>query len=142
MSVIARSLQNYQVQITAGRHSFVADEPVGLGDDAGPSPYDLLLSALGACTIMTLHMYADRKGWPLAGVEVELSTRKAHGADCEVCETDPDARIDLIERRMTVSGDLTPEQVQRLHEIAEKCPVHRTLAGDIVIQTEMEHTPA
>src|SRR5687767_4297959 len=110
MSIVARSGQNLQVEITAGPHVFVADEPIGIGDDAGPSPYDLLLAALASCTVITLHMYARRKGWALAGVEARLSTRKVHAADFETCEDDPNARIDLIERELVLRGDLDAEQ--------------------------------
>ncbi len=135
MSVVARSSTNFQVDIIAGRHHFVADEPLGVGDDAGPDPYNLLLSALGACTVMTVQMYARRKNWPLSGVEVSLSTHKVHARDCEDCESDPDARVDIIERRITFRGALTSDQVARLIEIAEHCPVHRTLTSETKIRT-------
>ncbi len=137
MSVVARSSTNVQVEITAGRHRFVADEPLGVGDDAGPNPYGLLLSALGACTVMTLQMYAQRKGWSLTGIEVRLSTHKIHARDCEDCESDPDARVDIIERELVLGGDLTPEQLARLQEMAEKCPVHRTLTSETKIRTKV-----
>jgi len=135
MAVIARSSKNVQVEITAGCHRFVADEPLGVGDDAGPDPYALLLSALGACTVMTLQLYARRKNWPLTSVEVSLNTYKVHARDCEDCESNPDARVDIIERQITLRGDLTAEQMARLTEIADRCPVHRTLTGEIKIRT-------
>jgi putative redox protein len=135
MSVVARSLANVQVEITAGRHRFVADEPLLIGDDSGPNPYDLLLSALGACTVMTIRMYARLRGWPLNSVEVSLNTYKVHAHDCEDCESNPNARVDIIERQITLRGELTPEQIARLTEIADRCPVHRTLTGEIKIRT-------
>ncbi len=135
MSVIARSSKGVQVEIFAGPHQFVADEPLGVGEDTGPNPYDLLLSALGACTVMTLHMYAERKGWPLGAVEVRLSTHKIHARDCGDCESKPTSRVDIIEREIVFRGELTEEQVVRLSEIAERCPVHRTLTTETKIRT-------
>ena len=137
MAITVRSGTNLQVEISDGTHLFVADEPKPVGDDAGPSPYDLLLAALGACTVMTLHMYARRKGWPLQSVETRLSTRKVHAADFETCEDDPNARIDLIERELVLRGELDDEQRARLIEIADKCPVHRSLTGEIVVETRV-----
>jgi putative redox protein len=137
MAITVRSGTNLQVEISDGTHLFVADEPKPIGDDAGPSPYDLLLAALGACTVMTLHMYARRKGWPLQSVETRLSTRKVHAADFETCEDDPNARIDLIERELVLRGELDTEQRARLIEIADKCPVHRSLTGEIVVETRV-----
>lgn len=135
MSVIGRSSTNVQVEITAGRHQFIADEPLEIGDDAGPNPYDLLLSALASCTIMTLRMFAQRKGWPLEDIVVKLSTQKVHARDCEICESSPKARVDVIDRELTLTGDLTPAQMERLTKIAERCPVHRTLTSETVIRT-------
>jgi len=137
MPVTARSSTNFQVEISAGRHHFVAYEPLDVGDDAGPNPYDLLLSALGACTVMTLRMYALREGIPLTGLEVSLSTRKIHARDCEDCKSDPDARVDIIQRHIKLQGDLTPDQLAHLSEIADRCPVHRTLTGEVKIRTEV-----
>jgi putative redox protein len=131
--VIVHSLGNLRQEIDAGAHTIYADEPVDAGgDNTGPTPYDLLLAALGACTSMTLLMYARRKGWPLEDVEVRLSHRRDYARDCEECETEP-VRIDLIERRITLQGPLDEAQRTRLLEIAEKCPVHRTLTGTIRI---------
>jgi putative redox protein len=137
MDVTAQSLDKYQVQISTGRHTFTADEPLGVGDDAGPNPYALLLSALASCTIITVHMYANRKNWPLERVSVTLSTYRTHVRDCENCEGDPDARISIIETEIKFEGDLTAEQVDRLLEISQRCPVHRTLTGQIEIQTRL-----
>jgi len=136
--VIARSSTNVQVEITAGRHHFVADEPLGVGDDAGPNPYELLLSALGACKVMTVQMYARRKQWPLEGVRVTLSSSRVHARDCEDCESDPDAKVDIIEVRIGFQGDLTAEQVQRLSEMSERCPVHQTLTSETKIRTVLD----
>jgi putative redox protein len=141
VKVVARSLANVQVEISAGQHQFVADEPLGVGDDQGPNPYDLLLSALGACKVMTVQMYARRKGWPLEKVEVSLSTRKVHARDCEDCESNPNARVDLVECLISFQGDLNEQQVQRLTEISERCPVHRTLTSETKIRTRLAEKP-
>jgi len=120
-----------------GRHELVADEPRSHGgDDRGPSPYELLLAALGACTSMTLRMYADRKEWPLEGVSVDLRHDRIHAEDCADCETEK-GKIDRIERRVTLMGDLDDDQRQRLLEMADRCPVHRTLEGEIDLQTRL-----
>jgi putative redox protein len=137
MAITARSGTNFRVEVDDGRHLLVADEPAPLGEDAGPSPYDLLLAALAACTVMTLKMYARRKGWALQSVETRLSTRKVHAADFDTCEDDPNARIDLIERELVLRGELDDEQRARLIEIADKCPVHRSLTGEIVVETRV-----
>ena len=129
--VVVREIgTGFAQEIRAGRHTLRADEPVTSGGtDTGPDPYALLLAALGACTSMTLRMYANRKGWPLTGVTVRLSQSKVYAKDCEDCETKSDARIDQIERSIELSGDLSAEQKARLIEIAERCPVHRTFIG-------------
>jgi putative redox protein len=125
----------YTQRVRAGRHVLAADEPESVGGaDAGPGPYEYLLAALGACTSMTLRMYADKKGWPLAGVAVELAHQKVHAEDCADCET-KEGLLDRIERVVSVRGELDPEQRARLLEIADRCPVHRTLSGEIVIDT-------
>ena len=135
MSVRVATRDNLTVEISAGRHTWLADEPVGVGDDAGPTPYELLLGALGACTAMTVQMYARRKGWPLDGVELTLDTHKIHARDCDDCESDPDSRVDIVEVDLELRGDLSAEQRQRLTQIAERCPVHRTLTTETRIRT-------
>jgi putative redox protein len=122
-------------RVTTDGHNWLADEPRALGgNDSGPDPYEHLLAGLGACTSMTLRMYAERKGWPLDQVSVTLFHSRDHRADCEHCE-DPHAAMELIERRVRLRGALSDEQVQRLLEIANKCPVHRTLHGPLAIHT-------
>ncbi|MEO8070588.1 MAG: OsmC family protein [Acidobacteriota bacterium] len=124
-------------QIAAGRHIITADEPVTRGgSDTGPSPYQLLLAALGACTSMTLTMYAERKGWPLERVTVSLGHAKVYADDCAQCESEG-SRIDRVEREIELDGDLSDEQRQRLLEIADRCPVHRTLQATVDIRTRL-----
>lgn len=128
------------VEVAASGHRLLADEPAAAGgDDKGPSPYDLLLAALGACTAMTLRRYADRKEWALRGVRVELTHARMHARDCDDCET-VEGMLSTIERRLTIAGDLTDAQRARLVEMAEKCPVHRTLAGTVRIRTVLGAT--
>jgi putative redox protein len=123
--------------ISVGRHQFPADEPIADGGkDTGPSPYDLLLAALGSCTSMTVSMYARRKQWPLRTVTVRLRHSKIHAADCESCET-KDGLLDHIDRDVELTGPLTEEQRERLLVIANKCPVHRTLTSEIAIHTRL-----
>lgn len=123
--------------ITVGRHRLPADEPLDAGGtDTGPNPYDLLLCALGSCTSMTLALYARRKQWPLRAVTVRLRHSRIHAADCETCET-RDGQLDHIEREVELVGDLDEGQRARLLEIANKCPVHRTLKSEIDIQTRL-----
>jgi uncharacterized OsmC-like protein/alpha/beta superfamily hydrolase len=130
--------QGYTSTVRAGRHQLIADEPRAAGGaDQGPSPYDYVLAGLGACTAMTLRMYADRKGWPLEGVTVRLRHDKIHAADCADCET-REGRIDQIRRELALAGPLDAEQRARLLEIADRCPVHRTLLSEIAITTTLE----
>jgi putative redox protein len=112
----------------------VADEPTALGGtDRGPTPYELLLGALGSCTVMTLRMYADRKGWPLEGVEVRLRTSQSHEADCVQCD-EKDVGITTVERQLELFGMLTDAQRERLLEIADRCPVKQTLEKGLAIR--------
>jgi putative redox protein len=122
--------------IRAGRHTLIADEPAEIGDDTGPNPYDLLLTSLGACTAMTLRLYAHRKAWPLENVSVRLTHKRLHAADARDCETGR-CLIEHIDVALDLDGPLTDEQRNRLAEIAERCPVHRTLLGEIRIVTRL-----
>lgn len=128
--------KGYTTEITAGKHHLIADEPPSVGgDDLGPTPYGYLLSGLGACTAMTLRMYADYKKIPLEEVNVKLTHDKIHKVDGENSE-DSKGKIDQIKRLVSLKGDLTPEQRKRLIEIADRCPVHKTLEGKPEILTE------
>jgi putative redox protein len=135
-SVVVRgSAAGFAQQINAGRHRIHADEPLSAGGtDTGASPYDLLLAALGTCTSMTVGMYARRKAWPLQEVTVYLRHSKIHATDCADCET-REGMLDRIERDIHFDGSLSDEQRSKLIEIANKCPVHRTLTSEINIQT-------
>lgn len=125
----------FEQSVTVGRHRMLADEPVSVGGmDSGPSPYDLLLAALGACTAMTVRMYADRKELPLERVSVALRHSKIHAADCEQCET-VQGQVDRIERTIAFEGALSAADRARLLQIADKCPVHRTLTSEVDIVT-------
>lgn len=116
--------------VVVGSHEMLADEPESYGgDDRGPSPYEYLLAALGSCTSMTMRMYADRKGWDVGRLGVELRHAKIHAKDCADCEEGVTGKIDRIERRLTFEGELTDEQLEKLMSIADKCPVHRTIEG-------------
>jgi putative redox protein len=121
--------------IRVGRHLLHADEPVSAGGgDAAPTPYELLLSALGSCKVVTLRMYAKRKNWPLQAVHVNLSHTKVHAEDCANCSSET-RMIDHIEVEIRLVGELSDEQRHALLAIAEKCPVHRTLASGVQIST-------
>ena len=127
----------FRTEVRAGRHAWIADEPTSVGgDDGGPTPYDMLLASLGACTTMTLQMYARRKGWPLARAAVSLEHSRIHAKDCEDCESD-EGQVDVIDRTLSLEGELDDAQRARLAEIADRCPVHKTLSSETRIKTEL-----
>jgi putative redox protein len=126
----------YAQEITVGDHRLVCDEPRPVGDDAGPTPYDLVLAGLGACTSMTLRMYAERKGWPLEQVRVTVRHSRIHAQDCAACETTR-GWINHIDCDVELLGDLDDDQRQRLLHIAERCPVHQTLTSEVDIATSI-----
>ena len=136
-TIVRGGASGLEQRITIRAHALIADEPVAKGGaDAGPDPYDLLCAALGACTSMTLQMYARRKGWPLEGVAVSVRHEKIHARDCADCET-REGKVDRLERVVQLLGPLDEEQRRRLLEIADRCPVHRTLSSEIVIRTAL-----
>ena len=124
-------------EVKIDSHELYADEPASYGGtDTGPSPYDLLLAALGSCTSMTIGLYARKRSWPLESITVSLRHSKIHAIDCEECET-KEGRIDRIELDIQLTGSLTDEQRTKLIEIAGKCPVHQTLTSEINIKTRL-----
>ena len=124
----------FRQDVVVGKHSLVADEPVSAGGgDAGPDPYDYLLIALGACTSMTVGLYARRKQFPLENITVSLRHSRIYANDCEECET-KEGMLDRIDVDVELTGSLSAEQHAKLMEIAERCPVHRTLTSEINIR--------
>src|SRR5438093_8944763 len=134
--VIVSSENGLAQEIVSGNHRWRADEPAPFGTDTGPSPYELLLAALGACTSMTMRLYAQRKQWDLQRVTVRLQHSRIHAEDCMECET-KQGFLDRIDREVELSGNLDDAQKRRLLEIAEHCPVHRTLTSEINIRTSL-----
>jgi putative redox protein len=133
--VVRGNAAGFAQDVQVGSHRLAADEPIAFGGtDTGASPYDLLLAALGSCTSMTIGLYARRKNWPLENVTVSLRHSKIHAIDCADCET-KNGKIDRIDREIQLAGSLTDEQRSRLMEIADLCPVHRTLTSEINIKT-------
>jgi len=140
--IVHGSAAGFAQEIAIGRHRLAADEPLSVGGtDTGPNPYDLLLAALGSCTSMTVAMYARRKQWPLESVTVQLSHSKIHAADCAAAETKV-GLLDHVHRDVEFTGSLNDEQRARLLDIASKCPVHRTLDSEIVIETHLTESGA
>lgn len=137
MVTVRGAADGFVQEIAAGRHQLRSDEPVSAGGtDHGPTPYDLLLAALGSCTSMTVGMYARRKQWPLTGVTVRLRHSRVHADDCAVCEQEP-AMLTVIDREVEFAGALTDDQRARLLAIANRCPVHLTLTSPIEIRTAL-----
>ena len=139
--MVRGGIGSLEQEVLAGRHRLVGDEPEGPdGHDAGPSPYDYLLAALGTCTSMTLTLYARRKQWPLETITVRLQHSRVYATDCAECET-KEGRIDRIDREIALGGPLDDGQRARLLEIADRCPVHRTLTSEISIRTRLAPGP-
>ena len=135
--LLVREVDGFTQEVRTNRHRLNADEPEALGgQDSGMNPYELLLAALGTCTSMTMRMYAQHKAWPLTGIVVKLRHHQVHARDCAECESDT-GKISVIEKSIRVAGDLSAEQVARLREIADRCPVHRTLMNEKKIATEI-----
>jgi putative redox protein len=135
--VVQGAADGFAQTIDASGHVLQADEPIEQGGTAtGPTPYDLLLASLGACTSMTIAMYARRKQWPLRHVTVHLRHSRVHAEDCAQCETAP-KKLDRIEREIELRGELSDDQRTRLLAIAERCPVHVTLTSEIDIRTRL-----
>ncbi|WP_138431662.1 OsmC family protein [Fodinibius saliphilus] len=128
--------EEFTTTLTAGSHELLGDEPTSVegGKDKGPDPYDYLLMSLGTCTVMTVKMYANRKGWKVDDMYMELRHNKRHNEDCENCD-DPNSKIDVIEKELIIEGDLSEKQLDRMLDISKKCPVHRTLMGDMKIKS-------
>jgi uncharacterized OsmC-like protein len=132
--VVRGDAENFEQEITAGKHGLVADEPVSAGGgDVGPDPYDYLLASLGVCTSMTVGLYARRKQFPLENITVSLRHSRIYAEDCEECET-KEGMLDRIDVEIDLTGPLTAEQRAKLMEIAAKCPIHRTLTSEINIR--------
>ena len=138
MTVTADSSAPWVANIVAGSEKMTIDESgVAQGLKPGPDPYDFVLSGLGACTVITLHMYAQRKGWPLEKAEVRLRHKRVHATDCEQCE-DAGAKLSQVTKHLRLYGNLTQEQRKRLKDISNRCPVQKSLAAGIQVKTHLE----
>ena len=132
-AITAELLGDYRVDITNGRHTWRADEPADVGgDDTGPTPYDLLLGALASCTVITLSMYTRRKGIKMTSLSVEYSYDRVHADDCARCEEEHEGMIDHVTSRIFIDGDFDDETRRKLIDVAQRCPVHKTLENGIV----------
>jgi putative redox protein len=135
--VVVRSRTGLSASVEVGQHRLVVDEPIDVGGgDEGPNPYDLLLAALGACTVITVQLYAQRKSWPLEGVEVHLSHERVYAQDCAECETH-EGFVARITKSLALHGPLDADQRQRLADIAKRCPVQQTLTREIVVNQNL-----
>ena len=127
----------YRTEISTGNHTIIADEPISLGGgDLGPNPYDLLLSAVGACVGMTLRMYAERKKWDLQEVHVHLSHERIHAKDCTDCKSE-EGYVHIIKKELELIGDLSEKQLDRLKQISDRCPVQKTLMNEVKFNTSI-----
>ena len=127
--------KGFRTDVSAGRHLLPVDEPVSVGGkDTGPTPYEFLLAGLAGCTLMTLRMYADRKGFPLEGAKIHLRSGRSHERDCEKCETEK-VGIGHIQKKVELIGPLTDEQRSRLLSISDRCPLKQTLERGIHVET-------
>ena len=135
--VIVKFIRNYQHEAKTSQQTIIIDESKEVGGDGkGPDPYDMLLSALGGCTAMTIMMYARRKGWPVEGIQVKLNHEKIHAQDCDECDTQ-EGKLDQITKTIFLRGNLTQEQKERLLEIADRCPVNRTLTTECRVRGKL-----
>ena len=139
VTVSADSNAPMVANITAGSQKMIIDESgIAQGLKPGADPYDFILSSLGACTVITLHMYAQRKGWPLEKAEVKLRHERVHANDCEKCEEDDNAKLSQVTKKLSLFGKLSDEQRKRLEEISKRCPVQKTLEAGMIIKTELQ----
>ncbi len=139
MATITADLSDgFQVEVNNGRHTWRADEPLSLGGtDTGPNPYELMLGGLAACTAITLSMYAARKGINLTSISAQFSYDKVHVDDCGFCEEDAEGFVDTVSSQIFIEGDFTDEERARLEQVAQRCPVHKTLERGITFSEQI-----
>ncbi len=142
MAVSAKLVRNYQVEIKAGSHTFYSDEPTSLGgDDTGPTPMDMFLSSLAGCKVITVQMYAQRKGWDLQGMDIQLTLEQKKASEVEGAQSAPNKKVTVIESDITFQGNLDEAQIERMLTIANKCPVHRAVTGEVIMQKAPKRAP-